>query len=196
MFLPSGFGTGQTSIQARQTQLSQSDVQRSSLLCCPQDEQSVLKTLAVRVLKAFPSAWTTQDLAVLSLGEMEDRGHLWSSGCGRLTLGLCDAQERLPSPAHPTPCLVHTACLFLVFLSLVDFPISSVLQGKRVTEGPGVPRSPFQVTSGFVCTSSDPALLLCFARRLTMCCHYDGRYSSQGEMVTNNNIMGKTNANH
>ena len=76
MFLPSGFGTRQTSIQARQTQLSQSDVQRSSLPCCPWDEQSVIKTLAVRVLKAFPLAWTTQDLAVLSLREMEDRGHL------------------------------------------------------------------------------------------------------------------------
>lgn len=107
----------------------------------------------------------------------------------------CPGEAPLSRSPHTLPG-THTACLFLVFLGLVDFPISSVLQGRRVTEGPGVPRSPFQVPSGFVCTRSDPALLLCFARRLTVRCHYDGRYSSQGEMVTNNNIMGKTNANH
>lgn len=121
---------------ARQTQLSQSDVQRSSLLCCPQDEQSVLKTLAVRVLKAFPRP-DHSGPGCVEPGRDGGQGPSLELRLWTVDVGLCDAQERLPLLLTP-PCLVHTACLFLVFLSLVDFPYPQYCSGKRVTEGLGV----------------------------------------------------------
>ena len=137
MFLPSGFGTRQTSIQARQTQLSQSDVQRSSLPCCPWDEQSVIKDTGCEGPESLPLGLDHSGPGCVEpAGDGGQGPSLWSSGCRQLTLGSC-AMSGCGSPLLFTPHPAwYTQSMFISnFPRLSGFPYILSSAGKESHRG-------------------------------------------------------------